>query len=434
VATTFVDATGTRALVAYVVPTAGAGPSPDSVRASLAASLPDFMVPARVLVLAALPLSGSGKLDRRALPAPGTQAAGSRAHVPPRSDAERRMVASWEAVLEQHPIGLTDNFFQLGGDSLLAVVLSARLEQELGIELPLSRLLARPTVEGLLASLAEPAAPGRHLVTLTPAAPGSRAPLVLLSGVGGFGFFFQGLAHRLGGAQPVHVLHAVGAEDEREGLEHTIEELAAIYEPQVLAACPSGPVVLGGYSLGALIAFELTRRLVARGREVPLLVSFDGMAPGHPQLVPMPERLLLHLGAFLMRDGSGRRDYLRGRLDRLKGRFQAEAKGDPRLAAIEGPARAMAARLERVAAGLWWARDRYAPTGTVAADVLLLKATEPQEWPGCRSDGRYGWGDATRGRVDVEPVPGRHHGLFNPANNERMARVLAAHLELLAAR
>src|SRR5262249_27828464 len=158
----------------------------------------------------------------------------------------------------------------------------------LGIELPLSSVLAYPTVESLVAALegkAERPDRPKHLVTLN-ASGSKRPPLVLVSGVGGFGFVFQGVAQHLGGDQPVHVLHAVGAQDEREGFHHSIEEMAAIYEPQILGTCPEGPIVVGGYSFGMLVAFELAKRLRAKGREVPLLVSFDGFAPGFPERLP----------------------------------------------------------------------------------------------------------------------------------------------------
>lgn len=178
-----------------------------------------------------------------------------------------------------------------------------RLETELNLELPLAQLLETPTIEQLAKSLQQPSVRrGRHLTSFS--SQGPRAPVVLVAGAGGFGLCFRGLAKQLGVAQPLHVLHVVGAEDDLDGQVHSVEELASIYEPQILAVCPPGPVVLGGYSFGALVAFELARRLGAKGRPVPLLMSFDGMAPGHPVRVPLARRLLLHL-LELAGDGRG---------------------------------------------------------------------------------------------------------------------------------
>lgn len=432
VATTFVDATGTKALVAYVVARQAAQLDQETLKVKLAVSLPDFMVPARVMVLPALPLSANGKVDRKALPAPSSQALATKEYVAPRTDTERRLGVIWEQVLEHRPIGVTDNFFALGGDSLLAVVLASRIERDLGIEVPLSRILEKPTVEGLAASLGTTEAPkGRHLVTLTHT--GTRAPLVLLSGVGGFGFFYQGLATQLGDSQPVHVLHAVGAEDESEGFEHSIEELAAIYEPQILAVCPEGPVVLGGYSFGILVAFELARRLGRSGRPVPLLLSFDGLAPGHPRLEPMPGRLLVHLADFLSRDAKGRWAYLRGRIQRLNDRF-FPVEDDRRLEPPASAGRATELRLRRLAAGLWRARDRYAPDAPINTDLLLMKATIPLEWRGCRTDSMYGWRSFIEGRIETVMLPGAHLELFNAENDARMARVIEPQLKALEAK
>jgi amino acid adenylation domain-containing protein len=423
VATTFVDATGTRALVAYVVPKEGAVLEQDAVRRQLGATLPEFLVPSRVLVLPALPLSPNGKVDRNALPAPQWQGPASSGYLAPRSDAERQLVALWEEVLQRRPIGVTDDFFALGGDSLLALVLICRIEAALKLELPLSRILEAPTIERLAATLQKRAARGRHLVSLS--REGERAPLVLVSGAGGFGFCFRGLAAQLGSRQPLHVLQAVGAEDDGEGQSHTVEELASIYEPQVLAACPEGPLVLGGYSFGALVGFELARRLVARGREVPLLISFDGMAPGNPVRLRLPERLLLHLDELVGRGPEGRRAYLRGRLKRFKRRLPLKFETH----ADVGPAAQQ--RLHRLAKALILARAGYAPKATIRSSLLLLKATEPEVWPGCKTDEVYGWGAFIRGRIDTALVPGSHLSLFSPQNDEFIARAVEAHLDRL---
>jgi len=140
-----------RRLCAYVVPAAGASPAGAELKAFLAANLPEYMVPRAWMVLPALPLTPSGKVDRRSLPEPETAAAAD--HVAPRDAAERMVADAWEAVLGARP-GANDNFFDLGGHSLRATQVMARIRRAFGIELPLRALFEAPTVAGLAARAA----------------------------------------------------------------------------------------------------------------------------------------------------------------------------------------------------------------------------------------------------------------------------------------
>jgi thioesterase domain-containing protein len=217
----------------------------------------------------------------------------------------------------------------------------------------------------------------------------------------------------------------VGAEDDAEDPALSVEQLASIYLPQILAACPPGPVVLGGYSFGALVAFELARHLGAQGRPVRLLISFDGMAPGNPVRVPLPERVLLHLGELVGHGSEGRRAYLRGRLKRLERMLPMH------LEVPAGVSPVARKRLRRLGAALTRARERYAPQGTVDCALLLLKAAAPEEWPGCRTDALYGWKAFVRGRIESTLVPGSHLALFSPQNDVFMAQAIGARLDAL---
>ncbi|OGQ10214.1 MAG: hypothetical protein A2138_08670, partial [Deltaproteobacteria bacterium RBG_16_71_12] len=150
------DAAGEVAVWAYVTLRAGADiaaeAAPTALRRALAARLPDFMLPAGVIVLDQLPVSANGKLDRAALPDPAT-AAGPRTATPPRTALEHSLVAIWSELLRRNAVGIDDNFFELGGHSLLAVHLVSRLKRDLGLDLPLSRVLAHPTIAALAARI-----------------------------------------------------------------------------------------------------------------------------------------------------------------------------------------------------------------------------------------------------------------------------------------
>ncbi len=142
-------------LVAYVVPAAGAGPlDAGELVAWLGRKLPAYMVPSAVVELDRLPLTGNGKLDRRALPDPGSWGVGAGAEpVPPRTETERSIARIWQEVLGRETVGVDDNFFDLGGHSLLMVRVYHRLKADLGRELPLVATFAHPTVASLAAYL-----------------------------------------------------------------------------------------------------------------------------------------------------------------------------------------------------------------------------------------------------------------------------------------
>ncbi len=431
VCTAVADASGQKSLVAYVVPKAGVELEPEAVRAAIATRLADFMIPSQIVVMEGMPLSSNGKVDRKALPDPSVRPRVA-AVVAPRNDSERALVTIWKELLGREAVGVTDNFFDLGGHSLLAVMLVSRVARDLGVKLPVSRVLQSPTIEALAASMVT-APPRRtrpsHVITLS--APGhasARPPIFLVSGSGGHGFVFRGMTQLVADHHPVHVLNAIGAEDDAEGFEHSIEEMASIYLPQVDEAAPHGPLVIGGYSFGTLAAFELAHRLRQRGRSVPLLVSFDGFAPGFPELLPLRDRLLVHAKALLFSDADTRRAYARDRWRNVRRRvFDRLGRHDeaPELRVVEDDETDY--RLRRLGAALWRARAVYAPDHSSPSDFLLVKTAMSEKWPGARMDDPvYGWRNYMQGRIDVVTVPGTHFTLFDEDNQRKMADALLA--------
>ncbi|MEW2513754.1 amino acid adenylation domain-containing protein [Streptomyces sp. NPDC046870] len=151
------DTPGDRRLVAYVVPAAGGRVTSEALRGRLRRELPDFMVPSAFVALERLPLTPNGKVDRRALPAPEPRASAAGGPAP-RTPVERAIAAAWSQVLGTEVTGVDDNFFELGGHSLLATQVTSRLRDALGVEVPVRALFAAPTVAGLAAAVAEPAA------------------------------------------------------------------------------------------------------------------------------------------------------------------------------------------------------------------------------------------------------------------------------------
>jgi amino acid adenylation domain-containing protein len=268
-----------RRLVAYVTPIGdlSEAPAPEELRAFLRGKLPEPMVPSDVMVLERLPLTPSGKVDRKALPVPELSARrGAGAAQAPRSDVELELVAIWEELLGVSPIGVTDDFLELGGHSLLAVRLMARLEHVFGVKLPISALFEAPTVEHLAAVIQGREAPVRRtpLVRLHPG--GTGRPLFVVHPVGGDVFAYVELARKLGADRPVYGLQAVA---EGNGHQPGMEELAAQYLAAVREVQPEGPYLLAGWSLGAVIAYEMAQQIESSGGTVALLAMIDPSSP-----------------------------------------------------------------------------------------------------------------------------------------------------------
>jgi non-ribosomal peptide synthetase component F len=155
------DSPGDKRLVGYVVAEPGAeGVTAAGLRAHVQGRLPGYMVPAAIVELAALPLTPVGKVDREALPAPAGERQTEQAYVAPQSALEQRIAGTWREVLGVAQVGIDDNFFDLGGNSMLLMRLHSLLAERLGREVPVTDLFGFPTVRALATSFAEQEAPG----------------------------------------------------------------------------------------------------------------------------------------------------------------------------------------------------------------------------------------------------------------------------------
>ena len=234
--------------------------------------LPEYMVPAVFAWMDALPRTGSGKLDRRALPEMDAGTDGAE-FVPPKPGLEARIAAIWQDVLGLERVGAHDDFFDLGGQSILATRLVARLRGELGIDVPVGMLMQAPTVE----ALARAVEAGERSVRLPLVALqtfGDRPPLFLAHPAGGHVICYRGLAVNLAPDQPVYGLQPRGLEDGKEPISD-LEEMAAFYVDAIRRFRPRGPYRLGGWSFGGVVAWEMARQLHAAGETVDLLAMLD---------------------------------------------------------------------------------------------------------------------------------------------------------------
>ena len=264
-------------LAAYVIPH-GVPVAAHALRQYLTTKLPAYMVPSTVTTLDAFPLTPNGKVDRKALPEPTRERSGDHELVAPRTPLEERLAAIWERELGISPIGVTDNFFDLGVTSIVAATLFAAIEHALGDDLPLGAIFRAPTIESL-ATLIEAGEQESRWTSLIPIQPsGSEPPIFCVHGGAGTILHLAQLARHLGPDQPFYGLQSKGLYGGVASLK-TVEEMASHYLSEMREVHPGGPWRIAGYCFGTIVAFELAQRLVAQGETVELVAMFNGPSP-----------------------------------------------------------------------------------------------------------------------------------------------------------
>ncbi|MFF2025855.1 amino acid adenylation domain-containing protein [Streptomyces sp. NPDC058171] len=376
-----------RHVVGYAVPAAGAVFDPAALRTRLLKLLPDYMVPSAYVELPALPLTEHGKVDRRALPAPPLPV--PREGRGPRDAVEARVCAAFAEVLELPEAGIEDDFFDLGGHSMLLVRLRDRLQRVTGRQVAVADLFRHPTPMSLAGLLRGADGPGTGLdvVCTLRAAPGAEsadrpAPLWCPAPATGLGWRYAALLGRVPEAVAVHALQAPDLTGG--GPTRSLTELVDVYLAALTRVQPRGPYRLLGWSLGGVLAQALACRLQRRGERVDLLAVLDGY-PGADGPAPGPA-------------GSA---------------AEAVAAAVAGLGLPEETVRAMAANLAAAAAqSAAFAPDRFRGT------LLHFRA----------SSGRRGeeWAVHTDGAVEVHTVADDHDGVLDPAALRKVMEVLDA--------
>lgn len=266
--------TGDRQLHGYFQPLADLQPGKDvktSLIEFLQRKLPEYMNPSILIQLEVFPLLPNGKLDTKKLPIPNfTQQ--SQEHREPRTPREWQVRHIFEELLGVTPISTTDNFFLLGGNSLLAVSLMARINEVMNANLSLSSIYERPTVAQI--SQATQTTTNQFTSLTEIQAKGNKPPLFLIHPIRGHVFSYIPLAELLGPDQPVYGLVAQGLEEGQHPMTR-IESMAEAYCREIAQFYPTGPIVLGGWSMGATVAFEMTRILLQMGRDVESTILID---------------------------------------------------------------------------------------------------------------------------------------------------------------
>jgi thioesterase domain-containing protein/acyl carrier protein len=273
------DAPGEQRLVAYVVSAEGARPTATEMRRHMRREVPDYMIPSAFVSLKEIPQTPNGKIDRRALPPPDkTRYEMGQTFRAPRNRLESQLAQIWEDLLQVRPVGTTDNFFELGGHSLLAKRLMIRIEKRFGHALPLTAFFQEPTVEAMARLLCGSPQDDLSLPLVAIQPRGEMRPFYCVHSIGGDVMRFYQLALALGEDQPFYAFQAAHP-SELGDRPVSIEEMASQYTLAMRAVQPEGPYMLGGYSFGSVVAFEMAQQLIQQGEDVALLALLDGSSP-----------------------------------------------------------------------------------------------------------------------------------------------------------
>ncbi len=336
-------------------------------------------------------------------------------------ETEAKLGAIFAEAFGRTDLKAEDDFFALGGDSMLAVGLLMRVQEVFGRDLPIDILLEHPSVRALARHLDEARedAPTLDVVVIQPGAPGV-SPLFCLPGLGGAVLEFQHLRQFLPAELPILALPTLGAADEA-AAHDTIEGLADFAVRRMRARQPHGPYRIAGYSLGGVVAFEAARQLRAAGEDVALLALLDSRLWAPTPALPLMERVKLHGRLLSHLPPRGRVKYVLDRLAilaRRLGRGDLKRREEDFLVGLE-----LSAASRAVAETHWNAWRDYRP-GMIDRPIVLFRAAADHADPAAY--GTLGWDAHTSAEVIVHDVAATHLALPQSADLAQLAHYLAA--------
>ncbi len=272
------DAPGNKQLVSYIVANESASIEGEQLRQFLRQMLPDHMIPAHFVFLDSFPLSPNGKIDRQSLRVPTSkQRFSSREFVAPQTETEKKLAVIFTEQLAVDRIGIHDDFFELGGNSLSAIKVLSRIEKEFGKLLGMTSLFPSATIAELAKALAAIEEPGGQLTYAVAVQPTGKNPALWLA-TGNISI--RPLLLQLGNDQPFYSMGLrPGCIDVRSNSVQ-LENLVGQMVSEIREKQPAGPYYLGGFCRHGVFAYEVARQLMTQGHEVGLLVLFEPFKPG----------------------------------------------------------------------------------------------------------------------------------------------------------
>lgn len=407
------DVGGTGARLVAFVKFADRSRSMAELRRLAGDQLPDYMVPSHFVEVPALPLTASGKVDASALPdAHFDRSSLETEYVAASTPTETAILEMWQALLGTDHIGTADDFFELGGDSLMAVELFAMLHARFGVDLPLGSLAADPTIVALAGEVVRAGDGVDEFSVIVPIKTGgARRALFCVHGGSGNVASFPRLARLLSDDQPFYGLQWPGLGSAR--FPRSMDSLAVSYIDEIKSVQPNGPYLLAGQCIGGLIAQEVARQLTEAGDAVDLLVMYDspmlyspayrpsGSVPPLPTAIRKPVWRVLSRAVAMMRFAQGSQP--RNETARIRVR-----------SALRLP-QAMADRLDHASAVMCAMAWRHEPP-VVAVTTVLIHSGEDNAGnmalTGRWTDGTLGWEHRLGPLFTAHEVAGGHNDLL----------------------
>ncbi len=393
------DSSGSMSLAAYVV-----APQQPDLRRFLQQKLPEYMIPARFVFMEALPLTPNGKVDRSCLPQPDPEQQRTLSRAPA-NEMERRLAAVWESVLDRKGIGVGDNFFDLGGHSLLVAKLLRRVEAEFGARLSMAAVFQAPTIQEFAELLNCKDVNVRTPKVSPIQGGGSRPPLFWMNA----GPRYRALAARLGRDLPFLGVSIEAEEEESLPAQTTLQEIAAYMVGKIRAIRAHGPYQLGGLCVSGLLAYEVAAQLKASGEEVALVVMLDALNLHDFMACPARKILASRVRFHWKKIASGSfRQAWRHVAERFTDRFAKTSMESTVL---------WSEKLHQAAL-------RYQPQA-YAGRVLLVEPTERLDIAGLAES----WAGIAQPRREIQPVNGDHISVLREPMVQELAVLIRRSVE-----
>ena len=408
------DIPGDKRLVAYLMPVAGREISLHAVRAHLKEKLPEFMLPSRFVVLTEMPMTTSGKVDRRALPRPKDERGEAREIVDARNGLESTILPIFRKVLGIQTLGVKDDFFELGGHSLQAARLLSEIKRNTGHEIPLSAMLHAATVESLASLIASGgAASPDSVVTCIQRGENGRAPLfaVVVPGVETIGY--AALARHLGPRQPLYTLQARHPAPNGQPLTRSeLEALAQDYISAMRSVQTGGPYHLIAMCDDVLVCEEMILQLERSGQQVGFFAILDTW-PLQNTMVPWKWKIDYYATRLRHAGKLPARDWLRSGREVLDRRRQKESS--PR-------------QSSRPTWGqIYWPGREFKPHKFRAPVVLFKRPRQPFFYI---NDRAMGWSQRCLSKVELHEMELDHENLLREPHIKTIGGILAARLQI----
>ena len=426
------DTPGDKKIVAYIIKRENQKTDIAELRQFLKTKIPDYMIPSAFVFIDKFPLTPNGKIDRKALPSPlEMDPQQAKTYLEPKTDMEKKLAKIWSDILKIERIGTDENFFEIGGHSMIAVTLMVKIEKELGIRLPLAILFDHSNIHDmaqLLDKKIEPISWG-SLVPIR--SQGSKKPLYLVHGAGLNLLLYTTIVAHLDPDQPVFGLQAKGLDGVDEPL-YTIEGIATYYNSEILAVDKSGSYALAGFSMGGQLAYEMARQLVEAGKTVSFLGVFDTVSENASDMdIPFMKRYYLRtdrlfhqigwiISTFLKMPKDKKSEFVSAKWRSLKQKItKDDYKIKPEGVSL-GKQNELPKYLHKVHRANYIALEKYI-LPPYPGKLHLFRALDQKFY--IKDPVYYGWDKFVK-EVVILNIPGEHSSIFAPPNDKLFAQAL----------